>query len=170
MGKLTDEYKAAEKEYTQSLNDIADTTKTQYEENKDFSTFANEADSLAREQQRNQMDLNTATRGSTTPMVSQSMVQNTPTRQVDVANAYNKKKAADATKLGYMQFASEEAKMKYQLAAQAKAQAQARWNNAGKILQGLGCALSAIPGIGWAIGGATAIAGTAIGAAGSANV
>lgn len=164
MGKLTDEVNRTEEAYTQSLEDIATQKKNEYEENKDYSTFSNQADELAREQRQNETDLNVATG------LRQTNLSYQPKKQVDIENAYNKKKLTDATKMAYLQYASEEAKMKYNLAAQKKAQAQANWNNAGKVLQSLGCALSLIPGIGWAIGGGVSAAGAVVGAIGSASV
>jgi hypothetical protein len=60
--------------------------------------------------------------------------------------------------------------MKYELATQRLAQAQASWNAAGNILKSLGCMISLIPGVGTAIGAGLMVGGTALGIAGSAAV
>ena len=60
--------------------------------------------------------------------------------------------------------------MKYDLAAQRLSQAQANWANAVKILQGLGAAVSVIPGVGTAIGAGISAGATAIGTIASSTI
>ena len=77
----------------------------------------------------------------------------------------NKQIAKNTAINEYKQFATEQAKRKYELASQRLQQAQANIGNINKIFQGLGVTLSMIPGWGWLAGavvqGASAI-GTSI--------
>lgn len=77
----------------------------------------------------------------------------------------NKQIAKNTAINEYKQFATEQAKRKYELASQRLQQAQSNIGNINKIFQGLGVTLSMIPGWGWiagaAVSGASAI-GTSI--------
>lgn len=176
---LHDETKAAENEYTQSVKDIADTRLDQAEDMANFGQFSNEATNLASEQadlDRNLAratvnDANTATATAKDAYREQTLANNKVASYKDYLNsAIEKKQKKNQLILGYKQLASDRAKMKYELASQRLAQAQAGWNAAGNILKGLGCMISLIPGAGTAIGAGLMVGGTALGITGSVAV
>lgn len=176
---LHNEMDAAENEYTQSVKDVADTRMEQANDMANFSQFSNEATNLASEQadlDRNLSratvnDANTATATVKDAYREQALANNQVASYKDYLNsAIEKKQKKNQLILGYKQLASDRAKMKYELASQRLAQAQAGWNAAGNILKGLGCMISLIPGVGTAIGAGLMVGGTALGIAGSAAV
>lgn len=176
---LHNEMNVAENEYTQSVKDIADTRMEQANDMANFSQFSNEATNLASEQadlDRNLAratvnDANTATATAKDSYREQALANNQVASYKDYLNsAIEKKQKKNQLILGYKQLASDRAKMKYELATQRLAQAQASWNAAGNILKGLGCMISLIPGAGTAIGAGLMVGGTALGITGSAVV
>lgn len=176
---LHDETKAAENEYTQSIKDIGDTRLAQAEDLANFGQFSTEATNLAKEQadlDRNLSratvnDANTSTATAKDAYREQALANNQSASYKDYLNsAIEKKQKKNQLILGYKQLASDRAKMKYELASQRLAQAQAGWNAAGNILKSLGCMVSLIPGVGTAIGAGLMVGGTALGAVGSAVV
>lgn len=176
---LHNERDTAQNEYTQSVKDVADTRLEQAEDMTNFSQFSNEATNLASEQadlDRNLSratvnDANTATATAKDAYREQALANNQVASYKDYLNsAIEKKQKKNQLILGYKQLASDRAKMKYELASQRLAQAQAGWNAAGNILKSLGCMISLIPGVGTAIGAGLMVGGTALGIAGSAAV
>ncbi len=176
---LHNERDVAQNEYTQSVKDIADTRLEQAEDMANFGQFSNEATNLAKEQadlDRNLSratvnDANTATATAKDTYREQALNNNQIASYKDYLNsAIEKKQKKNQLILGYKQLASDRAKMKYELASQRLAQAQAGWNAAGNILKGLGCMVSLIPGVGTAIGAGLMVGGTALGAVGSVAV
>lgn len=176
---LHNERDTAQNEYTQSVKDVADTRLEQAEDMTNFSQFSNEATNLASEQadlDRNLAratvnDANTATATAKDAYREQALANNQVASYKDYLNsAIEKKQKKNQLILGYKQLASDRAKMKYELASQRLAQAQAGWNAAGNILKSLGCMISLIPGVGTAIGAGLMVGGTALGIAGSAAV
>ena len=173
---LHNERDAAQNEYTQSVKDVADTRIEQANDMANFSQFSNEATNLASEQadmDRNLSratvnDANTATATAKDAYREQALANNQVASYKDYLNsAIEKKQKKNQLILGYKQLASDRAKMKYDLASQRLAQAQAGWNAAGNILKSLGCMISLIPGVGTAIGAGLMVGGTALGAVGS---
>lgn len=176
---LHNERDTAQNEYTQSVKDVADTRLEQAEDMANFSQFSNEATNLAKEQadlDRNLSratvnDTNTATADAKDTYREQALANNQNASYKDyLDSAIEKKQKKNQLILGYKQLASDRAKMKYELASQRLAQAQAGWNAAGNILKSLGCMISVIPGVGTAIGAGLMVGGTALGAVGSAVV
>ncbi len=170
---LHSERDLAQSGWVQAQQDAANTKQQLAEESADISQPANTALTNVTEQANDLASLQQATVQNTAQVNQQQKdaaiaqqknenVRNNYATQLQqqIQNRQNKNQLIN----GYKQLASDEAKMKYDLAAQRLSQAQANWANAVKILQGLGAAVSLIPGVGTAVGlgisaGATALGG-----------
>lgn len=166
---LTQEREAAERDYVQSVKDQANAVLDQAPELGDTLAHNTEALNQVNEQADMSRQLaNASTQGYTQ---ERNVEQENAERQIqqqklkDYQKAWqdnrNKQIAKNTTINEYKQFATDQAKRKYELASQRLQQAQANIGNINKIFQGLGVALSAIPGwgpiVGMAVQGASAI-------------
>lgn len=182
MGLFTNtekkEMDEAQNEYVNSVQDIAN-TEQQMSEDIDYLKTNQEAFDNANEVAKQQAEINAA---------KQQELNTLNNSASKMSSAINNTEAADRTRtmsaevqkeqqriqqqrdernkqiIAAKQLASEEAKMKYELATQKYNQAKANWTNAFKVLQTLGCAVSAIPGLQWVGIATTGVAtlGTAI--------
>ena len=177
---LHDERNAAEQEYINSQKDLADTQVKQAEEMKDFGAFSNEAlkntneyvglkDTLARASANTALEGVTQVQADAQRHAAVAEEKRTKYKE-ELDSAIEKRQKKNQLIMGYKQLASNRAKMKYDLAAQRLAQAQAGWTTARNLLTTLGCMVSLIPGVGTAIGAGLMVGGTAMGAIGSAAV
>ncbi len=170
---LTQERQLAEDAYIQATKDQAEEVGRQAPELGDTLAHNTEALNQVNEQADMSRQLaNASNQGYTQERVIE---QQNAERQVqqqklkDYQKAWqdnrNKQIAKNTAINEYKQFATEQAKRKYELASQRLQQAQANIGNINKIFQGLGVGLSMIPGWGWLAGavvqGASAI-GTSI--------
>lgn len=178
MGKYHKARDEAEQEMINTQKDIAETRKEQAEELTDIGTFTEEADKNTAEQKELTEEIEKAvvpTSNKVNRVVQDSQAiekADNDARQnyrnvlsTKIQNKMNKNQLI----MGAKQIASNEAKMKYDIASQRLAQAQAGWGNAASVLQGLGAAISLIPGWGTIVGLGISAAGGAIGAIGSAS-
>ena len=170
---LTQDREAAERDYVQSVKDQANAVLDQAPELGDTLAHNTEALNQVNEQADMSRQLtNASTQGYTQ---ERNVEQQNAERQIQQQRLKeyqkvwqdnrNKQIAKNTAINEYKQFATDQAKRKYELASQRLQQAQANIGNINKIFQGLGVALSAIPGwgpiIGMAVQGASAI-GTSI--------
>lgn len=169
---LHSERDLAESAWIQAEKDAANTKQQLAEESADITQPANTALSNAQEQANDLASLQQATVQNTTQVNQQqkdaaiSQQKNESVRdnystqlQQQIKNRQNKNQLIN----GYKQLASEEAKMKYELASQRLQQAQERCSLAISILQGLGATVSLIPGVGTAVGLGISAGATALG-------
>ena len=176
---LHSERDLAESAWVQANQDAANTKQQLAQESADVTQPANTALSNAQEQANDLASLQQATVQNTNQVNQQQKdaaiiqqknenVRNEYSTQLQqqIKNRQNKNQVIN----GYMQLASEEAKMKYQLAAQRLQQAQENCANAIKILQGLGAAVSFIPGVGSLVGAGIKAGATAVGQIVSDNI
>ena len=176
---LHSERDLAQSSWVQAQQDAANTKQQLAEESADITQPANTALTNVTEQANDLASLQKATVQNTaqvnqqqkdtaiTQQKNENVRSNYATQlQQQIQNRQNKNQLIN----GYKQLASDEAKMKYDLAAQRLSQAQANWANAVKILQGLGAAVSLIPGVGTAVGLGISAGATALGGVVSNNI
>ena len=169
---LHSERDLAESAWVQANQDAANTKMQLAQESADITQPANTALSNSQEQANDLASLQKATVQNTnqvnqqqkdaaiTQQKNESVRSDYATQlQQQIKNRQNKNQLIN----GYKQLASEEAKMKYELAAQRLQQAKQRCSLAASILQGLGATVSLIPGVGSLIGTGIAAAGTLAG-------
>lgn len=158
---LHSERDKAQEAYIQAEKDAADTKMQLAKESADITQPANTALSNAQEQANDLANLQKATVQNTN-QVNQQQKDEAVTQQKNesvrsdytaqlqqqIKNRQNKNQLIN----GYKQLASDEAKMKYELASQRLQQAQARVGLAVQVLQGLGVAVNLIPGVGTLVG------------------
>lgn len=176
---LHSERDLAQEAWVQANQDAANTKQQLAEESADITQPANTALTNVQEQANDLASLQKATVQNTAQVnqlqkdaaIAQQKNENVRNNyatqlQQQIQNRQNKNQLIN----GYKQLASDEAKMKYDLAAQRLSQAQANWANAVKVLQGLGAAISVIPGVGTAIGAGISAGATAIGTIASSTI
>lgn len=169
---LHSERDLAESAWVQSAQDAASTKQQLAQESANITQPANTALSNAQEQGNDLASLQQATVQNTNQVNQQqkdaaiiqqkneSVRNNYATQlQQQIKNRQNKNQLIN----GYKQLASDEAKMKYQLAAQRLRQAQANCANVVKVLSGLGAAVSLIPGVGSLVGAGISAGITGVG-------
>lgn len=159
---LTEERNQAENEYVGAIQDQADTVMAQAPELGD--TQQHNTDALAQVNEQASMSgelAKAASQGQTQNRLieqqqQEKQLQQERQRQYQQAwqDNRNKQSAKNTAINTYKQFATDEAKRKYELAAQRLQQAQTNIGNINKVFQGLGVALSMIPGWGWVAGAA----------------
>lgn len=169
----------AQENWVTSQKDIADTSQQLAQESADINQPSQLASTQVKEQVNDLANLQKATVQNTNRVNQQQQDVNRNQQVEDFKRSEYQNKLAQNIKnrqnknqliMGYKQLASDEAKMKYDLAAQRLSQAQANWSNAVKVLQGLGAAVSLIPGVGTAIGAGISAGATAIGTIASNNI
>jgi hypothetical protein len=176
---LHSERDLAQSGWVQAQQDAANTKQQLAEESADITQPANTALTNVTEQANDLASLQKATVQNTaqvnqqqkdaaiTQQKNENVRNNYSTQlQQQIKNRQNKNQLIN----GYKQLASDEAKMKYDLAAQRLSQAQANCANAVKILQGLGAAVSLIPGVGTLVGAGISAGATALGGVVSNNI
>jgi len=163
---LTQERNQAENEYIGAVKDQADTAMAQAPElgdtqqhNTDALTQVNEQADMTNELAKASSQGRTQNR-LIEQQQQEKQIQQEKQRQYQQAwqDNRNKQNAKNTAINTYKQFATDEAKRKYELASQRLEQAQANIGNINKIFQGLGVTLSMIPGWGWIAG--LAVSGT----------
>lgn len=169
MGLFTNTEKTAmdeaNEEYVQSVRDIAE-TEQQMAEDIDYTKTAEEAYQEASEIAKKEAEMNAAKQQElnrlepSSSRMGSAITSTEAANQVDITNKrfqeyqtkkQNQREERNKQIIAAKQLASEEAKMKYELAAQRYSQAKTNWTNAAKVLQTLGCAAQLIPGWGTAI-------------------
>jgi hypothetical protein len=176
---LHSERDLAQSGWVQAQQDAANTKQQLAEESADITQPANTALTNVTEQANDLASLQQATVQNTaqvnqqqkdaaiTQQKNENVRNNYSTQlQQQIKNRQNKNQLIN----GYEQLASDEAKMKYDPAAQTRSHAQANCANAVKILQGLGAAVSLIPGVGTLVGAGISAGATALGGVVSNNI
>ena len=169
---LHSERDKAQEAWVTSQKDIADTSQQLAQESADI-TQPSQLANIQVEEQANDLDsLQKATIQNTNQVNQQQQDVSRNQQLNDFKRSEYQNKLAQNIKnrqnknqliMGYKQLASDEAKMKYELAAQRLSQAQAGWSNVVKVLQGLGVAVSLIPGVGTLVGAGISASATAVG-------
>lgn len=148
---LRTDVEQAEREYLDSRRAIADQYQAQYEERKDLEKPFLEAADEMKQQNQIDNDLAKATAGNDTEAQSgyvstaQKIKANNDKMlanyQETVKNKIAQRDAKMQSVMALKEMASEEAKMKYELAVQRRSQAQNALASGLKLLGSLGCAL-----------------------------
>lgn len=159
MGRLRDARNAAENEYLNTVKEAADTQMQQANDMDNFNAFSNEAVEKTQEQAELEKDIDKSIAADTDKRtkLAQDAQRAVDLRdlkneeyQKNLKNSINNKFQKNQMVLGWKQFASKQAKMKYDLAAQRLQEAQAKWANTAKILTSLGCTVLSFTGVGGA--------------------